>query len=351
MVHSLPSQTDAERSLDSAIYLNSSDKIALDASQTVSLAVLWAKKYVNTVTAGETAAPIDEAWSETIDSSEGRSRTADQLLRTLTSASAAAWSLTENLLAAQALRHQIDPAQIDPWQIAADSHALFQTALQAYADRVTPQRLSVLVSGEFGRVRQHYTAADPRVLGFVSLQFHYTGSKLLEARLPQERLLLTPYLKVMDDHLYMPLRAAYEAAADHAIDSPVLAAAQHLLAESTTIAHAVCRHISRTHPAYQSYSGALTLSTVRTSSIRDVEMFQVYLCLCVLAGSVRSVQQELFPLCVMLYPPLGVSWRLVQEMLTTLAWEMHDRLTVNDIAIFLPYLRMLTEMFSPEVFG
>jgi hypothetical protein len=79
-------------------------------------------------------------------------------------------------------------------------------------------------------------------------------------------------------------------------------------------------------------------------------MFQVYLCLCVLEDDIRSVQQELFPLCVMLYPSLRVSWKLVQQMLKTLGWEMHDCLSPENMGTFLPYLRTLTEMFSADVF-
>jgi hypothetical protein len=79
-------------------------------------------------------------------------------------------------------------------------------------------------------------------------------------------------------------------------------------------------------------------------------MFQVYLCVCVLERSIRTLQEELFPLCVMLYPQLGVRWELVQEMLRILGWEMHDRLHSDHVAIFLPYLRALTAMFSLEVF-
>jgi hypothetical protein len=182
------------------------------------------------------------------------------------------------------------------------------------------------------------------------MQFHYTGQKLLEWLTPTEQRLWLPYLKVMDDHMYMPLQAAYEAAANHPFDSPALSAVQHLLPFSSKIAVSVCNQVCRLYPSYASYSGLLSNPTVKTASIRDVEMFQVYLCLCVLEDDIRSVQQELFPLCVMLYPRLKVSWRLIQDMLKTMGWDMHDRLPANDMATFLPYLRTLTEMFSSDVF-
>jgi hypothetical protein len=208
----------------------------------------------------------------------------------------------------------------------------------------------VIVGKDFGQVRQKYTSVDRRAIGFVSMQFHYTGQKLLEWLSPTERILWTPYLKVMDDHMYMPLQAAYEAAANHPYDSPALSAVQNLLPVSSRIAISVCQQVARLHPTYQTYSGRLDSITVKTASIRDVEMFQVYLCLCVLEDDIRSVQQELFPLCVMLYPRLKVSWRLVQDMLKTMGWDMHDRLPAENMATFLPYLRTLTEMFSCDVF-
>ena len=120
---------------------------------------------------------------------------------------------------------------------------------------------------------------------------------------------------------------------------------------SSEVARTVCDRVQRQHPSYQSYSGSLETLAVQQSSIRDVEMFQVYLSLCVLEDSIRSVQQELFPLCVMLYPHLKVSWKLVQNMLLVLFRQIRDRLPAERMMVFLPYLRTLTEMFSDEVFA
>jgi len=317
----------------------------------LSLAALWARKYLTALhVQDETDRLTKVASLAEADSQDGRSVTAQYLSQNLSLASAQAWSKTEELLVGEIQRHQINPQLIDPWQIAADSHKLFQKCLDSYRDRVTPSRLSVLLGSEFGLMRQKYTAHDPRTLGFVSMQFHYTGMMLLEQLSPLEQSLFAPYLKVMDDHLYMPLQAAYEAAASYEIDSPALVAVQQLLLVSTNIAHSVCEQVSRLRPTYSSYSGELTSPIVRVSSIRDVEMFQVYLCLCVLESNIRSVQQELFPLCVMLYPKLKVSWELVQEMLRAIGWEILDRLSADHTAIFVPYLKALSEMFALDLF-
>jgi hypothetical protein len=321
------------------------------ASNLHSLAVLWARKYVISLTTRDEAEMLRQNKSLTeVSSREGRINTAKKLNQNLSLASAQAWSRTETLLSTEIRRHGINPQLINPWEIAADSHKLFQTCLDAYSDRTTPRRLSVVVGGEIGRIRQKYTANDPRTLGFVSMQFHYTGVMLLEQLSQPEQALFAPYLKVMDDHLYMPLKAAYEAAANYDMGATEVAAVQQLLPVSTRIAHAVCNQVCRLRPSYNSYSGSLSAPLIRVSSVRDVEMFQVYLCLCALETSIRSVQQELFPLCVLLYPRLGVNWELVQEMLRIMGWEMHERLAPDHLAVFYPYLKALTEMFSLEVF-
>ena len=316
-----------------------------------SLAAIWASRYVRVVNAYGCSEPKHQVENpDELVSEAGRAKTAEVVLRHLNRASAAAWALTDDLLSDEIPKHGIPPEAVDPWQIAADTHSLFKLTFQAYAEGKAPQRLSVIVGSRFGKIRQRHTAGDPRVIGFVSMHLHYTGQKLLEKLSPMERSLVCPYFKVMDDHMYMPLRDACEAAANHEMNSPALIAVQHLLSVSTTIAHAVCNHVSRVHPGYETYSGRLVSPTVRTSSIRDVEMFQVYLCLCALEGNLRSVQRELFPLCVMLYPQLNVSWQLVQDMLKVLRWEMYDHLSPEDMRAFLPHLQALTEMFSPAVF-
>ncbi len=61
---------------------------------------------------------------------------------------------------------------------------------------------------------------------------------------PIEKLLITSYFNVIDDHLYMPLQRAYEAAAKHNYNSPVLSAVQNLLPVSTQTAKNICQRVT-----------------------------------------------------------------------------------------------------------
>jgi hypothetical protein len=316
-----------------------------------SLAVSWAKKYYSTVATRENQAQRQIAQNpESTDYDGNRAKIVDKLTDTLKLGSEIAWSRVEALLGEQIEQHGIDPSLINHEEIVADTRTLYRKAIDAYGDREPVFRLSVLVGKDIIQVRRKYSETDPLVLGFVTLEFQYTTKILLGCLSESERSEFAPYLKVLDDYLHIPYGEINEAAANQPPNSKALLAVQHLLQHTTQIASAVYDRASAQHQGYRSSTGYLSDREVKLSGIRDVEIFQSYLCWCVLAESIGPVQQELFPICVMLYPKLHVSWELVQDMLLILFWEISDRLPAADVMVFLPYLRTLTEMFSSHVF-
>jgi len=344
-----------------------------------SLAQQWAKKYMHNLQVEEEETPDPENLALVV-SAAGRARTSEVLLQSLRTASVQSWNKTEALLSKEVKRHRIDPKLIDPWDIAADAfkiyqkvldvytqqaplrqlsmvmklarsgEPLYQKALKVYTEQVAPSQLAKAISSEIGAMRQKYTKKDPRVIGFVSMQFHYTSQILLNQLSPLERTMVTAYFKVIDDHLYMPLQRAYTAAAALDYESPALKAVQKLLPYSTEIAKKICQRVIANYPTYRCYSGALSDAVIQVSTIRDIEMFQVYLWVCGLEGSIAAIQQELFPLCVMIYPVLNVQWELIRQMLHLLGQEIRDRLDPQEAESLMPYFQVLWQMFSPEVF-
>lgn len=305
------------------------------------LAGIWAKKYVNTLLA--------HAWESSNSQEKGPEKTAQKILDNLRFASSQAWSKTEELLLAEVKRHRISPSLIDPWKIAEDSRILFEQAAESYKAKLTPAQFSVVISPICGRIRLHYTATNPCVLGFMSMQFHHTGLLFLEHLDPGEQEGVQNYLKVMDDHLYMPLQRTYDAAGRHDYNSPILVAVRELLPVSTRLAESICTEVAQNNPNYRSRGGPLNDPRVRISSIRDVEMFQIYLCLSVLEGNVAAIQQELFPLCIMLYPPLQVRWFLVRQMLELLESRLKEGVAADSYEVFAPALQTFQNMFSEDV--
>lgn len=311
-----------------------------------SLAKQWAKKYVQNLE--DHPDSLDE--EKELSGQNKRILIADKLRYALRNTSLQAWHKTEYLIGQEIQRHRINPNLIDPWQISEDVFTVYEKTLEIYAQMLSPQYLSRVISPYLGAIRKKYTATDPRVIGFVSMQFHYTGIMLIEELSLRNKNELMNYLKVIDDHLYMPLQRAYDAAANQDYESETLIVVQQLLPASTEIARSICDRVIELYPNYSTYSGSLKNPVVKTASIRDVEMFQVYLWVCVLENSIAAIQQELFPLCVMVYPTLKVRWELVRQMINLLGKEIGNRLGRKEQQLFVPYFQALREMFSPEVF-
>lgn len=246
------------------------DSTKFGASNPAQMAQVWAKKYLGKLAEQET--PVDQA-----PSIVNREALLDQLMSDLRTVSVKAWNLTESLLAHEVKRHCIPARLIDPWQVSQDAHDIYEKALRAYVKKVSPPKLSVQIAADLGKIRQHYTAVDPRLIGFVSMQFHYSGQMLLKSVPQSERSLLSAYFKVVDDHLYMPLQRAYTAAANYTYGDSRLGIIHTLLPHITTIANNVVTRVNQLYPNYRCYTDRLSSEVVRVSSVRDVEMFQVYL--------------------------------------------------------------------------
>jgi hypothetical protein len=328
--------------MNSKLQIATPDWLNEDSSSSVQhLAQIWAKKYVQNIKT------VDKDVTSLKNSIKQISEKLHSVMRT---SSIQAWTLTEKLISKELERHKIPHDLIDPWQIAQDSFVVYDKAIELYSQQLAPEKISRDLGAYIGAIRDHYTATDPRVIGFVSLQFHHTGQILLNYIPQWERARLNGYFKVIDDHLYMPLQRAYKAAANYDYQSPELKIIQTLLPMSTEIATKICDRVIELYPYYSSYSGHISNPAIKVASIRDTEMFQLYLWVCILEKNISSIQEELFPLCLMLYPTLKVNWELVWQMINILGNEIRDRLGEEQRQIFVPYFRALWEMFNPAIF-
>jgi hypothetical protein len=201
-----------------------------------------------------------------------------------------------------------------------------------------------------GKVRKQVTEIDPRVIGFVAMQYHYTGIQLMDLLPDGEQQNFGNYVKILDDHLYMPLQRAYQAAGNHSSDSMALQSVRLLMPLMSQIAERVVDRVNQLYPRYRCHSGLLNTPQIRISSIRDVEMFQVYMWVCLLEGNLHALETELFPLCVMIYPKLNVNWGLVSTMTHLLRKEIAACLSPEQAQYCEPFYEILRRMFSAEVF-
>jgi Phycobilisome protein len=197
---------------------------------------------------------------------------------------------------------------------------------------------------------QHIHSADPRTIGFITTQFHFSTRTLLNLLTPCERVLLTPYLKFIEDQVCTPWQRLCAATDQYLPGSATVSMVEHLLEKSQDIAQAVYDRALQTHPYHRSRRGSLGDLGIAASTLRDLNMFQTYLWLCVLEGNMSSIEQELLPLCVAVFPSIGVKWDLVEAMLQSLETEIHARVDAQQSDRLRPDTQALRRLFaSPKL--
>ncbi|MGC1394725.1 MAG: hypothetical protein WA828_10635 [Coleofasciculaceae cyanobacterium] len=194
--------------------------------------------------------------------------------------------------------------------------------------------------------RQHLIVEDSRTIGFMTTQFHFSTQLVLNKLTVPEQVLISPYFKFIEEQVCMPWARVCNAAASHDLNSPKLMVVEQLLPQSYEIAVDVCHRAVRLYPNSSSQRGYLSHPGIMASTIRDLQMMQSYLWLSVLEGNLDSVEQALLPLCVMVFPSIGVTWRLVSQMLKLLMEEVTARVEPQNKALILPYTEAMQQLFA-----
>lgn len=193
---------------------------------------------------------------------------------------------------------------------------------------------------------QHLLSKDPRTIGFITTQFHFSSKLVLQKLTLCEQVLLSPYFRFVEEQVCIPWQRVCSAAAWHTLDSPWMSVIQQMLPATHEIAHAVYHNTAPLYPNHSSRRGRLNEPGIIASTIRDLQMFQGYLWLCVLEQSMAAVEQELLPLCVMVFPSVEVKWELVQHMLSILMDEIMERVKPEYKRLVLPYTQAMQQLFS-----
>jgi hypothetical protein len=193
---------------------------------------------------------------------------------------------------------------------------------------------------------QHMASKDPKAIGFITTQFHFTTKTLLKNLSPIEQLLINPYFQFAEEQVCVPWQQVCEAATKYPSDVMSVSIVKQFLPLSHTIARIVYQQSLRQFPDSQSRRGSLQNPQIQASVIRDLKMFQAYLWLSVLEESLETVHQRLLPACLMVFPSVKVSWKLVDQMLALLLGEIRSRMAPEEWMVIEPYARSLQEIFE-----
>lgn len=195
---------------------------------------------------------------------------------------------------------------------------------------------------------QHLISKDWQALGFITTQINFSNALLLEELSPVERVLISPYLNFLEEQVAVPWQRVCAVAAKHHLDSPAFALVKNMMPMTADVSLAVYERLYDLFPRHYSRRGSLSHAGVKHSCLRDFNMFQAYLWLCLLQGSTSAIQQELVALCVIVFESIGVPWKMVARANELILDEIWQRLNFEQQDILQPYIEGALKAFPCE---
>ncbi|MGB5974631.1 MAG: hypothetical protein WBG38_15005 [Nodosilinea sp.] len=196
---------------------------------------------------------------------------------------------------------------------------------------------------------QHMIAKDWRTLGFITTEINFSSALLLEYLSPAEQVLIGSYFDFLEEQVALPWQRMCAAAARYDIGDPVFRVVEQMLPQASDIALTVYTRACRTFSNYHGRRGSLKDPKVKHSSLRDLSMFQAYLWLAVLQGSLQVVEQELIALCVVVLEEIGVPWKMTAQGIEMLTDEIISRLGADQVELVKPYTDGMVRAFNNSV--
>jgi hypothetical protein len=195
---------------------------------------------------------------------------------------------------------------------------------------------------------QHIVSKDWRALGFMTTQLNFSNKLILKKLTAFEQVLLAPYLKFVEEQVAIPWQRICAAAANYEIDSPELKFIEQMIQAAPEIAENIYRQLVELLPNHRSRRGELSDPDVTYSCLRDLNMFQAYLWLCLLEKSMTAMEEELLPLCAMVVQGVSIKWEMTEKWSQLFVDEIISRVNAEQKALLLPYLQGMQEMFWRE---
>jgi len=195
---------------------------------------------------------------------------------------------------------------------------------------------------------EHLKSKDWRTLGFITTQINFTNQLLLEQLTSLERIWLAPYFSFLEEQVALPWQRVCAVASAHNEQSPAFVAVEQLMAQSTQISRRVYRSLGRRFGSHYSRRGRFDTPAIEHSCLRDLDMFQAYLWLCLLQENQKPIEEELQPLCERVFESVRITPALVVSATQGLSREILQRLSPSQQALVSPYCETMVDTFSKD---
>lgn len=158
--------------------------------------------------------------------------------------------------------------------------------------------------------------------------------------------MFSPYCNLLEEYVSIPWWRLCLAADQHNPLSPEYNLVKRMLACTSEISLAVYTRWSQRFETYASARGDLIDLKIRRSSLRDFDMFQVYLWLSVLQGNSDVIEKELVTFCTYIFQGLGIPWQMTVTGTCLLLEEILARLTFTEKAIVNAFIDGMSHAFQ-----
>lgn len=193
--------------------------------------------------------------------------------------------------------------------------------------------------------KQHINSNDWRIKGFITTLFNFNNQLIPSKLTVYEQVLMKPYFDFVEEQVALPWQRVCAAAASHRLSSPVFLLVEQMLPQALEIAKVVYSRLVELLPNLRSRRGGLENAGITHSCLRDLQMFQAYLWLCLLEGSMAPIEQELVEFCVMVMTGLRVEWKMTELWNEILIEEIFARISPEQQLLLKPYTDGLQQAF------
>lgn len=191
----------------------------------------------------------------------------------------------------------------------------------------------------------YFSSVNRHLIGFMTTQIHLTRKHILEHLTPYDSTWLAPYLQVLDELICMPWQRICSVAASETDMTASVALVRKMMPRVSSISAFTYQRAIGAFPHHISCQGRLQSLAVQNSSLRDLNMFQAYIWLCILEDSPSVIKKQLLPLCLQVFSLTKIQWPLASFGVQTILEAIRQQLTSQEQMLFNKHAGTIEQLF------